>query len=400
MNTILTVSQINAYIKSIIDYDENLNNIYVCGEISNFTNHYRTGHFYFTLKDDKSSLKAVMFRQYAQMLRFEPYNGLRVLIRAKVSVFERDGLYQLYVTDMQPDGLGELNLAFEQLKEKLSEEGLFSQEYKKPIPVMPSIIAVITSPTGAALQDIKNVISRRYPCCELIVVPVQVQGALSAEQIVRALELVNLKACADVIILARGGGSIEDLWSFNEEKVARAIFRSEIPVISGVGHETDYTISDFVCDRRAPTPSAAAEIATPDIRNIEEQINYYAELMKNISQERIISYELRLEELSQMLDMTSPEAKIKEKQKIIEECKKAMLSALSSNLESKKTRFSYLLMSLDALSPLKTLSRGYALVFDKENSHIASAEKVNIGDTLKIKMKDGAFICAVSEVEK
>lgn len=400
MNTILTVSQINAYIKSIIDYDENLNNIYVCGEISNFTNHYRTGHFYFTLKDDKSSLKAVMFRQYAQSLRFEPYNGLKVLIRAKVSVFERDGLYQLYVTDMQPDGLGELNLAFEQLKEKLSQEGLFSQEYKKPIPVMPSKIAVITSPTGAALQDIKNVISRRYPCCELIVVPVQVQGASSAEQIVRALELVNLKACADVIILARGGGSIEDLWSFNEEKVARAIFRSEIPVISGVGHETDYTISDFVCDRRAPTPSAAAEIATPDIRNIEAQIDYYASLMKNISQERIISYELRLQELSQMLDMTSPEAKIKEKQKIIEECEKNMLSALSSNLESKKTRFSYLLMSLDALSPLKTLSRGYALVFDKEKGHIASAQKVNIGDTLKIKMKDGALICAVSEVEK
>lgn len=400
MNTILTVTQINTYIKSIIDYDENLNNIYVCGEISNFTNHYRTGHFYFTLKDEHSAIKAVMFRQNAQMLHFEPYNGLRVLIRARVSVFERDGAYQLYVTDMQPDGLGELNLAFEQLKEKLFGEGLFSDEHNKPIPVMPSKIAVITSPTGAALQDIRNVISRRFPCCELILVPVQVQGASSATQIVRALEKVNLTKCADVIILARGGGSIEDLWSFNEEAVARAIYKSEIPIISGVGHETDYTISDFVSDKRAPTPSAAAELAVPDIRNVFAQLDYYNDVLISSVREKLISNELRLDELSSMLEMSSPLSKIKEKRKSIEETEKLMKLLAENTVKQRKTQLGYLSMTLDTVSPLKTLSRGYALVFDEKDNHISSVSKIKENDRINLKFKDGNAVCSVEEVKK
>lgn len=399
MNTILTVTQINTYIKSIIDYDENLNSIYVCGEISNFTNHYRTGHFYFTVKDEHSSIKAVMFRQNEQTLRFEPYNGLKVLLRARVSVYERDGVYQLYVTDMQPDGLGELNLAYEQLKEKLEDEGLFSAEHKKQLPFMPEKIAAITSPTGAAIQDICNVISRRYPCCELIVVPVQVQGTSSAGQIVNALRLVNLTKCADVIILARGGGSIEDLWSFNEEKVARAIFESEIPVVSGVGHETDFTIADFVSDMRAPTPSAAAEIATPDINNIISQVEYYSVTLNSIMNEKIISAELRLDEVNEMINMCSPEAKIKEKQVFLDHVAMNMKKSVLSAVERQSMRLRYLASSLDSLSPLKTLSRGYALVFDGKGGHIAGTDSVSVNDSINIKMKDGSVLCTVNEVK-
>ena len=400
MNTILTVSQINTYIKSIIDYDNNLNNIYVCGEISNFTNHYRTGHFYFTLKDESSSIKAVMFRQNAQMLRFEPYNGLRVLIRAKVSVFERDGAYQLYVTDMQPDGLGELNLAFEQLKERLSEEGLFSDSHKKHLPVLPQKIAVITSPTGAALQDIINVISRRNNLCELLVVPVQVQGASSATQIVNAINSVNELEAADVIILARGGGSIEDLWSFNEEIVARAVYSSNIPIISGVGHETDFTIVDFVSDMRAPTPSAAAELAVPDVGSIYSQINYYDEtLFKNIK-EKLFSFEIRLDELSQILEICSPSAKIKEKIKLTEEYKQKLKSYCEIIMNRKIRQLNYLSGSLDSLSPLKTLLRGYSLIYDESEKQISRIGNISVGDRINIKLYDGSFKCTVDEVKE
>lgn len=399
MNTILTVSQINTYIKSLIDYDENLRRIFICGEISNFTNHYRTGHFYFTLKDEKSSIKAVMFRQNAQRLLFEPYNGLRVLISAEISVFERDGIYQLYVTDMQPDGLGELNLAFEQLKDKLEKEGFFSDEHKKPIPYMPERIAVITSPTGAAIQDIRNVIERRYPCCELILVPVQVQGVSSASQIVSAIQKVNLTGCADVVIVARGGGSIEDLWSFNEEIVARAIFESKIPIISGVGHETDFTIADFVSDRRAPTPSAAAEIATPDIRNLTQYVSESENVIHSLIKEKLITCELRLDEMNEMLTMLSPAVSIDNKKKYVAELKENMLNAVTNILSVRKQNLQYLSYTLDALSPLKTLSRGYSIVFDEKGTHISSASDISSGENIRIKMKDGSAFCTVNEVK-
>ena len=268
MTTVLTVSQINTYVKSLIDGDDNLQNLYVAGEISNFTNHYRTGHFYFTLKDERAALKAVMFRSAAQRLRFLPEDGMRVIIRGNVSLFERDGVYQLYCEDMQPDGAGALAVAFEQRKQKLAAMGLFDEAHKKPLPRFPKRIGVVTSPTGAAVHDIQTVLERRFPAAEIIFAPVQVQGELAAPQISAAIEEFNRKKAADVLIVGRGGGSIEDLWAFNEELVAHAVYESEIPIISAVGHETDTTIIDFVADLSAPTPSAAAELAVPDVREV------------------------------------------------------------------------------------------------------------------------------------
>lgn len=398
MNTVLTVSQINAYIKSLIDYDGNLNNIYVSGEISNFTNHYRTGHFYFTLKDDNTAIKAVMFSQNARMIRFEPYNGLKVLIRARVSVFERDGVYQLYVTDMQPDGLGQLNLAYEQLKERLENEGLFSPEHKKPIPEMPKKIAVITSPTGAAIQDIINVISRRYSCCEVIVVPVQVQGENSAPQIVRALKKVNALNAADVIILGRGGGSIEDLWSFNEEAVARAIFESEIPVISAVGHETDFTISDFVADMRAPTPSAAAELATPDIRAVSDSVYRYSEMLKSSIKDKMMYYISELDNYSYAVKRFSPVSNLKNKSEKLIMLDENLHMIMNHKYELSRNRLFGSAEKLDALSPLKTLSRGFTLTFDDSGNHIDSVFKIKTEQKIRIRFKDGDIKCHVNEV--
>lgn len=400
MNAVLSVSQINYYLKSIFDYDENLKNIYVTGEISNFTNHYRSGHFYFTLKDETSAIKAVMFRQYAQNIRFEPYDGLRVLVRCSVSVFERDGVYQLYVTDMQPDGLGELNLAYEQLKEKLGKEGLFSPEYKKPIPKYPERIAVVTSPTGAAVQDIINVISRRYPCCELMIVPVHVQGDQSAGEIVKALRRINLLKCADTIILGRGGGSIEDLWSFNEETVARAIFESEIPIISAVGHETDYTISDFVSDLRAPTPSAAAELATPDVRSLLGEVAYFEQAISKSVSDKISDFEYMLKDYANTLFLYSPENELKVRRDKISEYKTELEQTLKRTLERKVIELSAMSGKLDALSPLKTLARGYGVVFDENDKHVDSAKKLKTNQKIKLRMKDGSAICTVDEVTK
>lgn len=398
MNAVLSVSQINYYLKSIFDYDENLKNIYVTGEISNFTNHYRSGHFYFTLKDETSAIKAVMFRQYAQNIRFEPYDGLRVLVRCSVSVFERDGVYQLYVTDMQPDGLGELNLAYEQLKEKLGKEGLFSPEYKKPIPKYPERIAVVTSPTGAAVQDIINVISRRYPCCELMIVPVHVQGDQSAGEIVKALRRINLLKCADTIILGRGGGSIEDLWSFNEETVARAIFESEIPIISAVGHETDYTISDFVSDLRAPTPSAAAELAAPDVRSLLGEVAYFEQAISKSVSDKISDFEYMLKNYANTLFLYSPENELKVRRDKISEYKTELEQTLKRTLERKVIELSAMSGKLDALSPLKTLARGYGVVFDENDKHVDSAKKLKTNQKIKLRMKDGSAICTVDEV--
>ena len=260
----VTVSQLNTYIRSRMEEDPTLQSLFVVGEISNFTDHYRSGHLYLSLKDEKSVIRAVMFAQYARRLRFRPEDGMKVIARGRVGVYEANGQYQLYIEDMQPDGLGALNLAFEQLKQKLEKEGLFARERKKPLPKYPERIGVITSPTGAAVQDITTILARRFPLAEIVFCPVLVQGEGAAPQIVKALEEMNRRQAADVIILGRGGGSLEDLWAFNEESVARAVAASEIPVISAVGHETDFTICDFAADCRAATPSAAAELAVPD----------------------------------------------------------------------------------------------------------------------------------------
>ena len=266
---VLSVSQLNRYIKMNFDADENLANIFISGEISNFTNHYRTGHLYFTLKDDSAAVRAVMFNSSAKRLKFMPEDGMKVIARGRVSVYEASGQYQLYVDDMQPDGVGALNLAYEQLKEKLQKEGLFSELHKKPLPPYPEKVGVITSPTGAAVRDIINVLGRRFPYAEIVFCPVLVQGDGAHLQLTDAVNLFNSERAADVIIIGRGGGSIEDLWEFNDEGLARAVYNSEIPVISAVGHETDFTICDFVADMRAPTPSAAAELAVPDANELQ-----------------------------------------------------------------------------------------------------------------------------------
>ena len=310
MSSVLTVSQINTYLKAVLDGDDNLQHIFVCGEISNFTNHYRTGHFYFTLKDEKAALKAVMFRSAAQRLRFLPEDGMRVIIRGSISLFERDGVYQLYCDDMQPDGAGDLSVAFEQRKKKLEEMGLFDPLHKKPIPSLPSRIGVITSPTGAAVHDILNVLERRFPFAAIVFCGVQVQGESAAPQIAEAIARFNELQAADVLIVGRGGGSIEDLWAFNEEIVAHAIFNSQIPVISAVGHETDFTIADFVADLRAPTPSAAAELASPDTRELLFQLDTMLDRLTERVLDKHQNKALRLEALCHRLRQQSPERRL------------------------------------------------------------------------------------------
>ncbi len=398
MNTpVLTVGQINTYIKSLIDGDPNLTYIFVVGEISNFTNHYRTGHFYFTLKDKESSIKAVMFRSSAQRLRFMPENGMSVIIRGRISVFERDGQYQLYADDMQPDGAGALNVAFEQLKAKLEAQGLFDSDRKKAIPSCPSSVGVITSPTGAAVRDILNVLGRRFPYSKVVFCPVQVQGESAAGQIADAIDLFNAHHAADVLIVGRGGGSIEDLWAFNEEKVALAVSRSEIPVISAVGHETDFTICDFVADLRAPTPSAAAEIAVPDAR---EQL-YYIEgirlrLLENVN--RMVSQnKTYVDTLSKSYVLKNPLAVVENGRQVLDSLMNRLLFAQRAIVQESASRFASDCSKLDALSPLKVLSRGYAAVYSGGRI-IDSVKKAEIDKNLTVRFADGQVECKTIKV--
>ncbi len=389
---VLTVGQINTYIKSIIDGDPNLNYIFVVGEISNFTNHYRTGHFYFTLKDETSAIKAVMFRSSAQRIKFIPENGMRVILRGRVSVFERDGAYQLYVDDMQPDGAGALNLAFEQLKAKLEAQGLFDASRKKPIPEIPERVGVITSPTGAAVRDILNVLGRRFPLAKVVFCPVQVQGASAAAQIAAAIELFNFHNAADVLIVGRGGGSIEDLWAFNEEQVALAVSRSNIPVISAVGHETDFTICDFVADLRAPTPSAAAELAVPDAR---EQRAYALGLLLHASsliKQNISEQRAAVTSLSQSRVLKNPLETVEIGRQTLDMLLNRLLSAQRANFNAAASRFANGCAKLDALSPLKVLSRGYAAVYS--GGKIADcAAATDMNTDITVRFNDGEIEC-------
>lgn len=389
---VLTVGQINTYIKSIIDGDPNLNYIFVVGEISNFTNHYRTGHYYFTLKDETSAIKAVMFRSSAQRIKFVPENGMRVILRGRVSVFERDGQYQLYVDDMQPDGAGALNLAFEQLKAKLEAQGLFDSSRKKPIPEIPERVGVITSPTGAAVRDILNVLGRRFPLAKVVFCPVQVQGVSAAPQIAQAIDLFNRYSAADVLIVGRGGGSIEDLWAFNEEQVALAVSRSSIPVISAVGHETDFTICDFVADLRAPTPSAAAELAVPDWA---EQRAYVSGLMLHASsliRQNLVEQKAIVNTLSQSRVLKNPLETVEIGRQTLDSLLNRLLFAQKSNFNSSASRFAEACAKLDALSPLKVLSRGYAAVYSG-GKITDSAEKTDMTKNISVRFADGEIEC-------
>ncbi len=389
---VLSVTQINTYIKSIIDSDLNLSSIFVIGEISNFTNHYRTGHFYFTLKDESCAIKAVMFRTSAQRLRFVPKNGMRVIIRGRISVFERDGQYQLYADDMQPDGAGALNVAFEQLKAKLQVQGLFDESRKKPIPSLPATVGVITSPTGAAVRDILNVLGRRFPCAKVVFYPVQVQGSDAAKQIADAIELFNRYNAADVLIVGRGGGSIEDLWAFNEEAVALAISRSNIPVISAVGHETDYTISDFVADLRAPTPSAAAELAVPDYL---EQRDYLCGLLLHggsLIRQVLSLQKSRFSVISQSRVLKNPLESVNISRQSLDILFTRLINAHASAISAAGSRLASDCAKLDALSPLKVLSRGYTAAYSS-GKPVCSAAEVKTENPLTVHFYDGEVEC-------
>lgn len=395
---VLTVSQLNRYVKFIIEQDYNLQTVFVQGEISNFTNHYKTGHYYMTIKDEFSAIKAVMFKTANMRLKFMPENSMNVIIKGRVSVFERDGQYQLYIDDMQPDGTGALSLAFEQLKNKLAAEGLFDSEKKKPIPAFPQRVGVVTSPTGAAIRDIINVISRRFPLTELILCPVAVQGDYAAPQIKAAIELFNEEKAADVLIVGRGGGSVEELWAFNEEIVARAVAASDIPVISAVGHETDFTICDFAADLRAPTPSAAAELAVPDSYQQIEMLSAAVYRMQSAVEDRLGLELARVELKKSALMRLNPENYIDSLRVRCDKASMAMDSAAKQNIAVKAKEFSALCAKLDAMSPLKILARGYS-VASKDGRILTDSACVNTGDKINVILSNGSLECEVLSAE-
>ena len=395
--SILTVSQLNLYVKSLLESNDKLRFVYLKGEISNLTDHQRSGHIYLTLKDEKSTIKAVMFAGNARYLKFKPQNGMVVLVRGRVSLYEAAGAYQIYIEDMQPDGIGALNLAFEQLKKRLSAEGLFDTAHKKKLPILPQKIGVITSPTGAAFQDICRILKRRYPMGDIILCPVLVQGENSAEQLTDAVKKFNRLKCADVIIIGRGGGSIEDLWAFNDEELARAIYESDIPIVSAVGHETDFTICDFVSDVRASTPSAGAELVSPEMDLILSNLKYYKQKVINLFGKRLDYERERLERFAKSRVMTLPYEFINFKRINLDKISRAMIQSYSSQISVKRAHFANINAKLDALSPLKVLSRGYSIA-SKGNDIIKSVDSVNIGDNIDVKVSDGVFKCSVSLV--
>lgn len=394
-SAVITVSQLNFYIKSLFDSDVNLSYVFLSGEISNFTNHYRTGHLYITLKDANASVKAVMFRSSASRLKFVPENGMKVIVKGRVSVFERDGQYQVYIDDMQPDGAGALTIAFEQLKLKLQKQGLFDMEAKKPIPKFPRKIGVVTSPTGAAIQDIRNIVFRRFPSAEIILYPVLVQGDGAAQQIADAIEYFNQNDLVDVLIVGRGGGSIEDLWAFNEEIVAYAIYNSIIPVISAVGHETDFTISDFVADLRAPTPSAAAELAVPDKAELLNNLKFLLKHCNQAMTDILSGKRNELEYITSSVYLKNPLMLIRQKQMQFDSVTSRIRNSALLTLAEEKTRFAKAASALDSLSPFKVLARGYSVVTDADGKIISASKDLKKDDIINIKFSKGNAECIV-----
>ena len=383
----ISVTELNKYIKDKFEEDEMLNNILVKGEISNFKHHY-TGHMYFTLKDENSLIKCVMFKTYTPNLNFIPKDGMQVKVLGTVSVFERDGVYQIYCKAMQQDGLGDLYRIYTELKEKLSKEGLFDDKYKKPIPYMPKCIGVLTSNTGSVIRDIINVSTRRNPNVYIRLYPVPVQGQGAARKITEAIKIMNENRLCDVIILARGGGSLEDLWPFNEEIVARAIFDSKIPIVSAVGHETDFTISDFVADLRAPTPSAAAELVIPNVKDILLKLKEYESRQKIALNRKIQIMKLRYEKCLNSKVFKEPLQKINERYMMLDIKVRQMESYINQKYINEKAKAIKLIAKLDALSPLKTLSRGYSII-TLNGKTIKEAKYLKKDDEINIKLFDG-----------
>ncbi len=395
IQTELTVSELNSYIKHIFESDRNLNAISVRGEISNFTCH-RTGHLYFSLKDDGGQVKAVMFRSSAASLKFTPENGMKVIVRCSVDVYVQNGAYQLYVTSMQPDGVGALYLAYEQLKAKLEAEGIFSADNKIPIPNYPKNIGVITSPTGAAVRDIINVSGRRYPMANIYLYPSLVQGEGAEDNLIDGLDYFQKSCLVDVIIIGRGGGSIEDLWAFNSEKLARRIFECNIPIISAVGHETDFTICDFVSDLRAPTPSAAAEIAVPDSKELLLRISAYYDRCASALERITERKEDRLNNLKVKRVFTDPESFFDGKHDGIKNTQRRLIEAMDKFLSSIDKNFAVKVGKIHALSPLAVLSRGYSVISRGKNV-IKSVNEADIGDQINIRLSDGEMLAKITE---
>lgn len=385
---VLSVSQINFYIKSIIENDGSLQFVLVTGEISNLTVHQRSGHIYLSLKDSNSVISAVMFAGNARRLKFRLENGMKVICRGRISVYEPSGRYQLYIEDMQPDGVGALTLAFEQLKKSLAQKGLFDNAHKKPLPKFPKTIGVITSPTGAAVQDITNIIRRRFPSADIVLAPVLVQGESAPEQLVRAVNKFSASKIADVVIIGRGGGSAEDLWAFNDEQLAYAVYNCETPIISGVGHETDFTVCDFVADVRASTPSAAAELAVPDR---QELMSYYFKQKQYISamlDRKIKTAQLRLENQQRRMSASSPKLKAEQLEKQLSAKSEKLTRFMNIYISDKENKLIAAEGKLDGLNPLNVLNRGYAIA-EKAEKIITSSKQLKDGDDFTVILSDG-----------
>lgn len=383
----ISVSELNKYMKNKVAEDEYLKSVFVRGEISNFKHHY-TGHMYFTLKDESSLIKCIMFKSSTATLNFVPKDGMKVNVLGSVAVFERDGVYQIYCKAMQQDGIGDLYAKFNELKDKLEKEGLFDVAHKKKIPMMPKIIGVLTSNTGAVIRDIINVSTRRNPNCYIRLYPVPVQGPGAAEKIVDAIRYMNEHKLADVLILARGGGSLEDLWPFNEEIVARAIFDSELPIISAVGHETDFTIADFVADLRAPTPSAAAELAVTDIEDLKDRIYLYKKRLQMLLKKKVEIMRLRYEKCMSSKCFKEPDYRIKEEYLKVDNLLTRMDLIINSKMKDYKMKTIEIVTRLDMMSPLKTLARGYGII-EKDNKVVKSVNELSKNDIVDLRVNDG-----------
>ncbi|MCM3566665.1 exodeoxyribonuclease VII large subunit [Neobacillus mesonae] len=440
----LSVNALTKYIRRKFDADPHLRNIPVRGEISNFKQH-SSGHMYLTLKDEKARIQAVMFASSSRTMKFKPENGMKVIVKGDITVFEPNGQYQIYIKEMQPDGIGELFLAYEQLKQRLGEEGLFSPEKKKPLPLFPKTVGVITSPTGAAIRDVITTIKRRYPIVNILVFPVLVQGDQAAPSIAKAIKKANKRKDIDVLIVGRGGGSIEELWAFNEELVARAIHDSTIPIISAVGHETDFTIADFVADLRAPTPTGAAELAVPHIDELMERILQRQTRLIRVMQEKFRFekerlyraqksyafrypqrlYEQKLEQVDKLtellvrgssrltllkkdqyetlykrLQQKNPKAVLHEASVRTERVQKELKRSMEQILTKKETDFKRVISTLQALSPLKIMERGYSLAYNAENRLVKSIDQVKVDDQVQIQLTDGSLICKVDRIKE
>lgn len=399
MADILSVSQLNRYVKSLLDGDSLLKDLLLRGEISNFVCHQRSGHYYFTLKEGDCAVRAVMFSRYANDLLFEPENGMAVILRGAVSLYERDGSYQLYVYDMQPDGRGALQVAFEQLYRKLDRQGLFSQQNKQPIPTDARRIGVVTSASGAAFWDIVNVLSRRYPLATLVFCPAQVQGEAAAQSMVQALDVLEQQGNCDVIILGRGGGSMEDLWCFNDEQLVRRVARCTVPLISAVGHETDFTLCDYAADLRAPTPSAAAELAAPDLSDLPEQLQDYAQRILAAG-ERMLSFKTRqILEQSERLTRLSPQKRLRQDEKKLQNLANTIQLSLKNGIMKREEHLQLQTARLRALDPLAKLSGGYGYI-TKQGRTVSSVREVSMGDVLTIRVCDGTVQAVVEQVSE